>query len=63
VVNQVLAQFATTSKRLSSESDRLGNDLKHIERDEELVAEEQKELNSQIDMETKEFEEKSSEAG
>ena len=53
----VLSQFATTSKRLSSETERLANDLKHIERDEEVLAEEQKESGAQISEETKEFEE------
>lgn len=51
-------KFAATSKRLSAETDRLNNDLKHIERDEELVADEQKELEDQISEGTKEFEEK-----
>jgi hypothetical protein len=55
---QVLDKFAATSKRLSAETDRLNNDLKHIERDEELVADEQKELEGQIAEGTKEFEEK-----
>jgi hypothetical protein len=53
-----LDKFAATSKRLSAETDRLNNDLKHIERDEELVADEQKELEDQIAEGTKEFEEK-----
>jgi chromatin segregation and condensation protein Rec8/ScpA/Scc1 (kleisin family) len=56
--SQVLDKFAATSKRLSSETDRLNNDLKHIERDEELVADEQKELEDQIHAGTMEFEEK-----
>ena len=59
---QVLDQFAATSKRLSSETERLNNDLKHIERDEALVAEEQKELEGQISEGTKEFEAKCTEA-
>jgi len=56
--DEVLNQFANTSKRLSSETERLGNDLKHIERDESVLADEQRELESQISEETKEFEEK-----
>lgn len=52
---EVLSQFAATSKKLSSESERLANDLKHIERDEKVFAEEEKELEGQIDEETKEF--------
>ena len=52
---EVLLQFAATSKKLSSESERLANDLKHIERDEKVFAEEEKELDGQIDEETKEF--------
>ncbi|KAL3778935.1 hypothetical protein HJC23_012393 [Cyclotella cryptica] len=58
----VLDQFAATSKRLSAETERLNTDLKHIERDEELVAEEQKELEGQIADGTKEFEAKCIEA-
>ena len=58
----VLNQFAKTSKRLSSETERLSNDLKHIERDETVLADEQKELESQITDETKEFDEKRVEA-
>lgn len=60
--DEVLNQFAKTSKRLSSETERLSNDLKHIERDELVLADEQKELESQITEETKEFEEKRVEA-
>lgn len=59
---QVLDKFTKTSKRLSVETDRLNNDLKHIERDEELVADEQKELEDVIAEGTKEFEEKCVEA-
>ncbi len=59
---QVIKRFELTSKRLSTESERLCNDLKHIERDEELVFEEQKELGGQISEETKEFAEKCNEA-
>ena len=59
---QVLSKFATTSKRLSTETDRLNNDLKHIERDEELVEEERTELEGQIGEGTREFEEKCVEA-
>ena len=55
---QVLDKFTKTSKRLSAETDRLNNDLKHIERDEELVADEQKELEDVIAEGTEEFEEK-----
>lgn len=55
---QVLDKFTKTSKRLSAETDRLNKDLKHIERDEELVADEQKELEDVIAEGTKEFEEK-----
>jgi len=58
----VLDQFATTSKRLSNETERLANDLKHIERDEEVWKEESKELTGQIEEETKEFVEKCTEA-
>jgi len=60
--DEVLNQFANTSKRLSSETERLSSDLKHIERDESVLADEQKELESQISEETKEFEEKRVEA-
>jgi hypothetical protein len=60
--HQVLDKFASTSKRLSSETHRLNNDLKHIERDEDLVSDEQKELEDQISEGTKEFEEKCVEA-
>lgn len=61
-ISQVLDQFAATSRRLSAETERLNSDLKHIERDEELVAEEQKELEGQISDGTKEFEAKCIEA-
>ena len=60
--DEILQQFAKTSQRLSSETERLSNDLKHIERDESVLADEQKELESQITEETKEFEEKRAEA-
>ena len=60
--DEILNQFANTSKRLSSETERLSNDLKHIERDESVLADEQKELEGQITEETKEFEEKRVEA-
>ncbi|KAL7549050.1 hypothetical protein ACHAWF_012328 [Thalassiosira exigua] len=58
----VLDQFEKTSKRLSSETERLTNDLKHIERDEAVLKEEQKELGGRITEETKEFDEKCTEA-
>ncbi|KAL7467629.1 hypothetical protein ACHAXS_007870 [Conticribra weissflogii] len=60
--SDVIKRFELTSKRLSTESERLCNDLKHIERDEELVFEEQKELGGQISEESKEFAEKCNEA-
>lgn len=52
---EIILQFAGTSKKLSSESERLANDLKHIERDEEVLAEEVQELDAQINEETKEY--------
>jgi hypothetical protein len=41
-----------------SETDSLNKDLKHIERDEELVADERKELEDQIHADTMEFQKK-----
>lgn len=48
--------FSTLSKQLSVENERLQHDLKHIERDAELVAEERKELETAISEQAGEFE-------
>ena len=54
----MLDKSAATPMRLYTETERLNNDLKYIERDEELVANEQKVLEDQIAEGTKEFWEK-----
>jgi len=53
---QVNDKFQTTSKRLSAEEERLGMDLKHLERDEVLVEEERKELEGTIQEQTSDME-------
>jgi hypothetical protein len=53
---EALAKFKTTSKQLSIEQERLQNDLKHIERDAELIADERKELEKAISEQSGEFE-------
>jgi len=45
---EAMRRFSAVSKQLSTENERLQHDLKHIERDEELIAEERKELESAI---------------
>ena len=54
--SEALAKFKTTSKQLSIEQERLQNDLKHIERDAELIADERKELEKAISEQSGEFE-------
>eukprot|EP00536_Pseudo-nitzschia_multiseries_P012241 jgi/Psemu1/290159/fgenesh1_pg.458_\ len=54
--NETLTQYATISKQLSDEHERLQQDLKHLERDEQLVAEERKELENSINEQTGEIE-------
>jgi len=54
--NEILTQYATISKQLSEEHERLQQDLKHLERDEQLVAEERKELEDSINEQTGEIE-------
>lgn len=49
-------KFQTTSKRLAAEEERLGMDLKHLERDEGLVEEERKELEGTIQEQTSDME-------
>ena len=46
--SEAMKQFSTISKQLSIEHERLQQDLKHLERDESLVAEERKELEDAI---------------
>lgn len=53
---EALAKFKTTSKQLSIEQERLQNDLKHIERDAELIADERKELEKAISEQSGEYE-------
>jgi hypothetical protein len=53
---ETLKQFASISKQLSAEQERLQQDLKHLERDEQLVAEERKELENAIKEQTGEIE-------
>jgi hypothetical protein len=43
-----MRKFSTVAKQLSAENERLQQDLKHLERDETLVAEERKELETAI---------------
>jgi hypothetical protein len=49
-------KFATVAKQLSAEQERLSHDLKHLERDAKLVAEERKELEAAISEQTSEIE-------
>ena len=53
---ETLTQYATISKQLSAEHERLQQDLKHLERDEQLVGEERKELEDSIKDQTGEIE-------
>jgi hypothetical protein len=48
VGEETLKQYASISKQLSVEQERLQQDLKHLERDELLVSEERKELEDAI---------------
>jgi hypothetical protein len=54
--NETLTQYASISKQLSTEHARLQQDLKHLERDEQLVGEERKELEDSIKDQTGEIE-------
>ena len=54
--NETLTQYASISKQLSAEHERLQQDLKHLERDEQLVGEERKELEDSIKDQTGEIE-------
>ncbi len=53
---ETLTQYATISKQLSAEHERLQQDLKHLERDELLVGEERQELEDSIKDQTGEIE-------
>jgi hypothetical protein len=53
---ETLKKFASISKQLSVEQERLQQDLKHLERDEQLVAEERKELETAISEQSGEYE-------
>eukprot|EP00934_Nitzschia_sp_Nitz4_P007786 Nitzschia sp. Nitz4//scaffold75_size92586//40366//43833//NITZ4_004853-RA/size92586-processed-gene-0.43-mRNA-1//-1//CDS//3329557699//7776//frame0 len=53
---ETLKQFATISKQLSAEQERLQHDCTLIERDEQLVAEERKEVESAISEQSGEYE-------
>lgn len=52
----VLEKFSETSKQLSAENERLRNDKKHLEKDEELVVAERKELEEAITEQSGEYE-------
>ena len=54
--DEILSQYASISKQLSAEHERLQQDLKHLERDEQLVGEERKELEDSIKDQTGEIE-------
>lgn len=54
--SETFKQFETISKQLSIEQERLQQDLKHLERDEQLVAEERNELESAISEQSGEYE-------
>ena len=43
-----MEQFAVTAKKLSGEDVRLNNELKHIERDEDILNEERKQIENSI---------------
>ena len=45
---ETFEQFEAISKQSSAEQERLNQDLKHLERDEELLAEERNELETAI---------------
>ena len=51
-----LDNFSSTSKQLSAENERLQNDRKHLERDEELVVAERQELEKAITEQSGEYE-------
>jgi hypothetical protein len=53
---QALERFTTVSKQLSIESERLNQDLKHLERDEALVADERQELENTISEQSGQYE-------
>lgn len=53
---ETLKQFAIISKQLSAEQERLQQDCKLLERDEQLVAEERKELENAISEQSGEYE-------
>jgi len=57
-----MIRFSTTAKQLSAEDERLKAELKHIERDTGLVAEERKELDAAILEQTAEMENSRNEA-
>ncbi len=54
--HETLTQYESISKQLSAEHERLQQDLKHLERDEQLVGEEKKELEHSIQDQTGEIE-------
>lgn len=54
--HETLTQYESISKQLSAEHERLQQDLKHLERDEQLVGEEKKELEDSIQDQTGEIE-------
>ncbi len=54
--SETFKQFETISKQLSIEQERLQQDLKHLERDEQLVAEERSELETSISEQSGEYE-------
>lgn len=60
--NEILTQYANISKQLSAEHERLQQDFKHLERDEQLVGEERKELEESIKDQTGEIETQKEEA-
>lgn len=53
---EALKRFSGTSKSLSAEHERLQQDLKHLERDAQLVADERKELETAISEQAGEYE-------
>ena len=55
-LSKALDCFAAMSKRLSAETERLNNNVKHIERDESIMEEELKELESTISEQSKDTE-------
>ena len=55
-----MEQFAATAKKLSVEDERLNSELKHIERDEKIVEEERKQIESSISEQGKDEKEQKS---